>query len=350
MFQIMYRSKAQTIHALAVNSLVEDLQQYFVNQLNGLASANSKQDISFAVVKWFRDEGRHGGGIRYVANNEEIFNRASVNVSQIHYDDDKSKNLASATAISTIIHPENPHAPSVHMHISWTEMKNGKGYWRMMADLNPAIANEEDKTLFNENINSVTSMVHKKAVEQGERYFYIPALDRHRGVSHFYLEDYHSGDFQIDFDLAKSLGKMVIDSYIKIFNQAIKKNDALTESDYQKQLAYHTLYLFQVLTLDRGTTSGVLVHDQNDIGIMGSLPSKIDKTLLSSWKSELPAPQDELLCAIIGVFPNETICTIDEDVKKSLANVVRQHYKSNPEALKMQARGNVIPETVGNHQ
>lgn len=346
----MYRSKAQSIQALAVNSMVEDLQQYFVNQLNEIVSP--KQEQSFEMVEWFRDKGHHGGGIRYVANNEKIFNRASVNVSQIHYDDDSSKSLASATALSTIIHPENPYAPSVHMHISWTEMKNGKGYWRMMADLNPAIVNEANKILFDDNIENVTSKVYKVAVTQGERYFYIPALGRHRGVSHFYLEEYNSGDFQVDFDLAKMLGKTVIDSYVQILSKAIKENESPTECDYKKQLAYHTLYLFQVLTLDRGTTSGLLVHDQNDVGIMGSLPSKIDKMLLSSWESKLPIPQDGLLHGIIDAFPcdSDPICLVDESIKKTLANVVRQHYRSNPEALKMQAQGNIVPETVGNHQ
>jgi len=35
-------------------------------------------------------------------------------------------------------------------------------------------------------------------------------------------------------------------------------------------------------TADRGTTSGLLVHDENDVGILGSLPSHVDKKLLES--------------------------------------------------------------------
>ncbi|MCK5829625.1 MAG: coproporphyrinogen III oxidase [Methylococcales bacterium] len=344
----MYRRNAKSSQAQIVNSMVENLQQYFVNRLNKMT--NVKHEQSFERIEWFRDEGRHGGGVRYVAKNEKVFNRASVNVSQIHYDDDSSKNLASATAISTIIHPENPHAPSVHMHISWTEMKNGYGYWRMMADLNPAIANEADKALFDEKIKNVTSKVYEAAAAQGDSYFYIPALGRHRGVSHFYLEEYSSDDFQVDFNLAEILGKTVIDSYIQIFCKAIEENGSPSDNDYKIQLDYHTLYLFQVLTLDRGTTSGLLVHDQNDVGIMGSLPSKINKTLLSSWERKLPTPQDKLLHNLLDVFSSNSICVVDENIKKALANAVRKHYKSNPKALDMQAKGNIVPITVGNHQ
>ena len=47
--------------------------------------------------------------------------------------------------------------------------------------------------------------------------------------------------------------------------------------------------------MDRGTTAGLLVHEQNDMGILGSLPPQVDKNLLSSWGSRLTTPQDVLL-------------------------------------------------------
>lgn len=344
----MYRSKAQSINASAANTLVEDLQRYFVSQLNAFAS--DQQDIpSFEAIEWFRDQGFHGGGVRFVANNENIFNRASVNVSQVHYDGDASKTLASATALSTIIHPRNPYAPSVHMHISWTELKQGKGYWRMMADLNPAIESKEATALFANSLQNAAPQQYELASAQGDRYFYIPALERHRGVSHFYLEEYNSDNPQVDFNLAKTLGMTVINIYIVLLRQSVQDHPDPTAEDYKKQLAYHTLYLFQVLTLDRGTTSGLLVHDQNDIGIMGSLPAQIDKMLLSTWIERLASPQDELLAAILEVLPDESRCFIDEKIKLALANAVRQHYRSNPKALSMQAHGNIIPATVDNH-
>ena len=112
---------------------------------------------------------------------------------------------------------------------------------------------------------------------------------------------------------------------------------------------YHTLYLFQVLTLDRGTTSGLLSHDQNDVGIMGSIPSHINRTLLESWKALMPEPQDELVQALLNVLPQEVPTPVDSEIKKALANAVRAHYKKFPEALAMQASGNIIPKTVDNH-
>ena len=38
----------------------------------------------------------------------------------------------------------------------------------------------------------------------------------------------------------------------------------------------HSLF-FQVLTLDRGTTHGLLAHGDNDVGTLGSLPNFVSK-------------------------------------------------------------------------
>ena len=127
--------------------LVRDLQSLFVRGLEKV-SQDVGEDVCFQKAEWLRDGGQHGGGDRFYCAGSKVFNRAAVNVSHIHYDDLPDKALASATAISTIIHPRNPHAPSVHMHISWTAMKDGRGYWRIMADLNPSIPNDADKRAF----------------------------------------------------------------------------------------------------------------------------------------------------------------------------------------------------------
>ena len=329
--------------------LVESLQQRFVQKLENVSEAvNCKQ--KFIPIEWSRDEGRHGGGIRYSSADNKLFNRASVNISQVHYDDMPEKNLDSATAISTIIHPYNPKAPSMHMHISWTQLKSGQGYWRMMADLNPSIPNPDETQQFTNNLKNIAAEQYEQAAQQGDRYFYIPALDRHRGVSHFYLESYNSGDEQADQQLAKQLGESVIDTYCDILQSAILNNPNPSATDFDAQQAYHTLYFLQVLTLDRGTTSGLLVHNQNDIGTLGSIPSHVDRSLLNSWIVKHKTPQDELLKNLITALPEQSPCLINDGTKQDLANEVRKFYQAHPEAIDMQASGNTIPPTVANHR
>lgn len=341
----MQRIHARSPHAVAAADLTRELQRYFVDQLEEVTGARS----SFAPIEWFRDEGRHGGGLRYAAAGTPAFNRASVNVSGVHYDDEPDRKLSSATALSTIIHPAAPRAPSIHMHISWTEMRDGRGYWRVMADLNPAIEDAEATSAFRAALKTAAPAVYDEASAQGDRYFFIPALGRHRGVAHFYLEGYSTGDFAADAAFARAFGRAAVDCYVRLLGAALAANPTSTEEERQAQLAYHTLYLLQVLTLDRGTTSGLLVHDQNDVGILGSLPAFVDRQLLASWEPKLSPPQDALLRGIVGALPDASPSPVTEEVRQALAHVVRDHYRAHPEALALQASGDVIPPTVANH-
>lgn len=344
------RINASSAKAKVANNLVEELQNYFVKKLDNLSSTFGESK-TFKAVEWLRDEGSHGGGVRFEARDESVFNRGSVNVSQVHYDDDKNKKLSSATAISCIIHPKNPHVPSMHMHFSWTEMRDGKGYWRLMADLNPSLLPDNiSKKHFDEMLKSAAGEKQiAEGLAQGERYFNIPVLERTRGVSHFYLENFNRGDFEEDRRYVEQFAKKVIDCYINISINALKKHERYTPQERQKQIDYHTLYFFQVLTLDRGTTSGLLIHSQNDVGIMGSIPSHINPDLLSSWIEKMPKPQDKLLISLLESLPKENPTPIDVETKKRLANAVRVHYKKYPKALELQASGEIIPPTLSNH-
>lgn len=343
------RQMASSMKAKKAWDLVQNLQKHFVAQLDAV-SLSTGQNSPCESVEWLRDGGIHGGGIRYETRDESIFDRGSVNISQVHYDNEPHRKLGSATAISTIIHPSNPNVPSMHMHISWTQMKDGDGYWRIMADLNPSIPNDRDTKMFDAMLKEVSKEQYEKGMLQGERYFYIPVLGRYRGVGHFYLEGYSSEYFKEDIAYARSIGEAVIDTYTKIITEDLRQNPAYTDEEKAKQLAYHTLYFFQVLTLDRGTTSGLLVHDQNDVGIMGSIPSHVDRDLLSSWIEKMPKPQDQLLDSLIEVLSDQYPSPIGESEKKGLAACVREHYRKHPEAIGMQAGGEIIPPTVANHR
>jgi coproporphyrinogen III oxidase len=347
------RIYAKSPNAATARSLVEGLQASFVDKLQAVSSeqgTSQEHQRPFQRIDWLRDEGRHGGGYRYVNALTPVFNRAAVNVSGVHYDDDAEKRLSSADALSTIIHPHNPHAPSVHMHFSWTEMRDGEGYYRMMADLNPAIPNGAATLKFEDALRACAPKHFEKARAQGDRYFSIPALKRHRGVSHFYLEGFSTRDFAADTAMAKSLALAAIETYIEILRESLENHSQVSEADQEQQLIYHTTYLFQVLTLDRGTTSGLLVHDQNDLGIMGSLPSFVDRALLESWIPLAPGVQQGLVRAIADALAPGDRSEVTDEVRLALAQIVRNHYRAHPEALELQASGGIIPPTVANHE
>ena len=344
----MTRIDPQSPDALRARGLVDDLQRRFATALEAV-SARHGHPIELSSISWLRDGGRHGGGTRLIAVDTPIFNRAAINVSGVHYDDEADRRLRSATALSTIIHPQAPCAPSVHIHISWTELRDAPGTWRVMGDLNPAIEDPAATARFGAAMRDVAPELYEHASAQGDKYFWIPALDRHRGVTHYYVEGYATRDPEADFDFARRFGEAVIDRYAAELDTALASASEPTDDDRRRQLEYHTLYFFQVLTLDRGTTSGLLVHDQNDVGILGSLPARIDRNLLASWADRLKPPQDALVRALVAALPDESPCAVTDSVRAELARVVRAHYRAHPEALDMQASGDIVPPTVANH-
>lgn len=325
-------------------SLVQELQLFF---RDGLRSCDPSDECAFEKVSWLRDEGQHGGGWRFVATEGGVFNRASINISQVQYDDMPEKPLQSATAISTIVHPSNPLAPSTHMHFSWTSLKGGKAYWRLMADLNPANPIDVDQDAFHKRISELAGGQLKLGLEQGDKYFQIPELGRTRGVSHFYLEQFDRGDFHVDYNFTRDFALGMMDCYCGILRNALLTRTDWDRGDERIQLDYHTLYLFQVLTLDRGTTTGILAHQQNDLGIMGSLPKIVDKALLQSWVGKLSDEKKPLLQGIVDGL--EESGAVDDAAKFRLVKHIRQFYQESPKVLDMQASGFVLPTTVSNH-
>lgn len=345
------RTLSDSASARRANDLVESLQDRFRTGLEAVATKRGDPE-PFGWTEWLRDGGRHGGGARYFKTWGPVFDRAAINISHVHYDDDLSRPLGSSSALSTIIHPRHPLAPSVHVHISWTERKDGTGYWRIMADLNPSQPREPDADLFADTLRRAAPEQFDGAAAQGDRYFHIPALGRHRGVRHFYLEGFATDDPDADLGLARAAGEAILDQYLDIVDRRLAGASDPSEEELKAQLDYHTVYFFQVLTLDRGTTSGLLVHDQNDVGIMGSLPSFVDRTLLASWRGKVPAAQAPLVDALVAELADtgEARTPVDDATRARLAAAVRAFYRAHPAALELQARGDVLPPTVTNHR
>jgi coproporphyrinogen III oxidase len=345
---------AQSASAAVAYDLVTSLQRRMVAAQEQVARRFGSDD-RFVETSWLRDGGRHGGGSRLGTGDSAFFDRASVNVSQVHYDDEPARRLGSATALSTIIHPRHPHAPSLHLHVSWTEPRGEAGYWRIMADLNPSHPDtpfcQQARARVEAALARVAPTQLDAALRQGERYFFIPALGRPRGVAHFYLEQYTTDDPAADLALARGVAETTIDTHAELVGEALRLHSPPTEIERAGQLAYHTLYFFQVLTLDRGTTSGLLVHDQNDVGILGSLPSHVDRALLLAWRSRVPSPVEQLVDALLACLPaGDGAVRVDEGEKRALAAAVRTFYRAHPAALDLQARGDVVPPTVANHR
>ena len=86
-------------------------------------------------------------------------------------------------------------------------------------------------------------------------------------------------------------------------------------------------------------THGLLAHNENDVGTLGSLPSAVDGALLASWKAKLAPPQDLLLQRIIDVLParDKGVSQITAPTRAALAATVRQFYREDMTRVRKQA-------------
>jgi len=72
----MKRIRAKSAHAEQAYTLVGDLQQRFYTKLNAISSKLGA-DKPYEPTEWFREGGKYGGGVRFMATDETLFNRAS---------------------------------------------------------------------------------------------------------------------------------------------------------------------------------------------------------------------------------------------------------------------------------
>jgi coproporphyrinogen III oxidase len=103
--------------------------------------AEEAPNVKFHVDRWLRPEG--GGGVTCVLQEGQTFEKAGVNVSVVHGNlpptavaqmRARGKNLAKdkelpffAIGISSVIHPRNPHVPTVHFNYRYFELTNDDG-------------------------------------------------------------------------------------------------------------------------------------------------------------------------------------------------------------------------------
>ena len=123
---------------LRMEAFVKDSQRQIISALEAL-----EPEGKFRLDTWTRPEG--GDGISAVLQDGKVFEKAGVMVSVVHgklgaaavekMRADHSKIQANpsgqtpffACGLSLVLHPVNPHAPTVHMNYRFFEIQNPDG-------------------------------------------------------------------------------------------------------------------------------------------------------------------------------------------------------------------------------
>jgi coproporphyrinogen III oxidase len=253
-------------------------------------------DATFERIPWEREDpsgGPGGGGVRSQMNGK-VFEKVGVNVSTVGgqfspefarsiFGADEAEPRFFATGISLVAHMANPHVPAVHMNTRF--LATTKRWFGGGADLNPAIAYDEDTEAFHARLRAACAAhdptFYPRFSKWAEDYFFLP----HRGVSRgvggiFYdrLECRDPGEgatFDQNFAFTCDVGEAFLDIFPAIVRKRMET--PFTPEDIDTLLGFRGRYVEFNLLYDRGTLFGLKTGGNID-AILMSLPP------LARWK------------------------------------------------------------------
>ncbi|KAF8975891.1 Coproporphyrinogen-III oxidase [Entomortierella lignicola] len=253
-------------------------------------------EAKFKVENWTRTEG--GGGISMVLQDGKVFEKAGVSVSVVYGmlppaavaqmraqrpDISKSDEPLPffATGISSVIHPHNPNAPTVHFNYRYFEL-GGNGddsepviwWFGGGSDLTPSILYEEDAVHFHKVIKEACDKhdprYYKDFKNWCDEYFYIKHRDERRGIGGIFFDDLNDKPAEELFDFVKSCGTAFLDQYVPIVEK--RKNMPFTEEDKHWQQLRRGRYVEFNLVYDRGTKFGLSTPGSRIESVLMSMP------------------------------------------------------------------------------
>lgn len=272
---------------------------------------------NFTVHRWQREEG--GGGISCVLQDGNVFEKAGVNVSVVHgYLSEESiqqmksrgKSLKTkdgklpfcAMGVSSVIHPKNPHIPTIHFNYRYFEIEDTDGnkqwWFGGGTDLTPTYLNEEDAVHFHKTLKEACDKhdpeLYFKFKKWCDEYFFIKHRGERRGLGGIFFDDLDSPSKEEAFEFVQSCAKAIVPCYIPIVEK--HRNDSFTPEEKLWQQLRRGRYVEFNLVYDRGTKFGLATSGSRIESILMSLP------LTARWEYMHMPPKNSKEAEILKVL------------------------------------------------
>ena len=264
----------------AVKAYLLGLQERIVHALEEL------DGTPFAVDAWQRPEG--GGGISRVIEAGQVLERGGVNFSHVMGArlppsaaagrPDLAGRPWQAMGVSLVLHPRNPHAPTVHMNVRFftTTAADGDPVWWFGGgmDLTPYYAYADDVRHFHRSCHAALApfgaALHPKFKQWCDEYFYLKHRAEPRGVGGIFFDDVNDGGFEHCFGMLQSVGDSFIGAYLPLL--ARRKDTEYGERERDFQAYRRGRYVEFNLVYDRGTLFGLQSGGRTEAILMSMPP------------------------------------------------------------------------------
>jgi coproporphyrinogen III oxidase len=203
-----------------------------------------------------------------------------------------------AAAISTIVHPRNPYAPTTHMNLRLFLVAGDDPVWYFGGgfDLTPCYGFVEDARDWHAAARAATGAHHADMKAACDRYFVLPHRGEARGVGGIFFDDWTAGGFEASLALVRAVGDTFLPAYRSILERRIDMPYGAREREWQ--LVRRGRYAEFNLAIDRGTRYG-LQSARRIESVLASLPP------LVQWRydhhPETGTPEAQLLTDFLPV-------------------------------------------------
>ncbi|KAF6004200.1 hypothetical protein F1559_003611 [Cyanidiococcus yangmingshanensis] len=247
---------------------------------------------NFHEDAWIR-EADGGGGISKVLQQGNVFEKAGVNVSVVYGTmPPEALQAASpgavarnagygggervpffAAGISSVIHPWNPHVPTMHFNYRYFETERGMWWMGGGTDLTPSYLYESDARHFHGVLKSVCdrhdSTYYTRFKKWCDEYFLIRHRGERRGIGGIFFDDLNDRPAEEIFNFSTDMANHVVDAYVPIVER--RKHTPYTDEQKRWQQLRRGRYVEFNLVYDRGTVFGLKTGGRIE-SILMSLP------------------------------------------------------------------------------
>ncbi|EKX45131.1 plastid coproporphyrinogen oxidase [Guillardia theta CCMP2712] len=281
---------ANTAMRAKFEKMLREAQDYICKSVE-----NVDGGAKFQTDAWTREGG--GGGISRVLTGGKVWEKAGCNLSVVYGSmpsealqaandrlkfgaTDRAKGYAPgervpffACGLSSVMHPKNPHCPTMHFNYRYFETEGGVWWFGGGTDITPAYLNVDDMKYFHGTYKEVCDKhdpeFYPKFKKWADEYFFIKHRGETRGLGGIFFDDLNDRDPEKIFEFAKECAMNVPKAYLPIVEA--HKNDPFTQKEKEWQLMRRGRYVEFNLVYDRGTIFGLKTGGRIE-SILMSLP------------------------------------------------------------------------------